>query len=178
MEKSKDSNPLGPVIVTTSVLLVVLYSVFKRLNIPCKNTNLVWNFVNTFNHNSNWHLISNLASLLVLMSTEKKEGSLEFLIVMLILVFLTSVTETVIALVLQAGGKEPVCVKGFSAVILGLTAYYIVRGDFKTLMLISLLLSAVLPAFYNKKIAWLEHLTGIFLGLVLGIISKFAFKSE
>lgn len=159
-------NSIGTSVV--SGILIILFIIFEIYPIPCNSESLGLTLINTLNHVNYIHLITNLAAFIVLWPEEIKIKTNWFLLLVLSLIILTSLTEWGISLLRH----NERCAVGFSGVIYALIAFFICQQtQFNWSILIALIIPLA-PALFTPGIAWESHLIGFTVGFIIGLITR------
>ena len=155
-----------------SIVLVAVYAAYalgKIKTLPCK-AGWLQAFQRNFIHVNLTHLVANLASFWILSRIELQHGTVNYAVLIAAILALFTTAEVV-----MNRGKEPKqCAIGFSGVLFGLLAWEVVTNhvNLNAQLLVALILSVVGTSLKNPRASLKGHLMGVFVGLVVGAVTR------
>ena len=166
----KDINDI-PVCISIFSIIILIYSFYitgALKTLPC-DKNFTSIISSNFVHIDYLHLLSNLYGIYGLSRVEIKLGTINFIILLILLILLNTIFEMMLCNLFP----NQRCSIGFSGVLYGIIMFEIIfdnKIDYEILN--SLIVSVLLPSSVNRKISLSGHIIGLLSGSLIGMICK------
>lgn len=156
--------PVCSFLITTMVIIFLLYATTILKSIPCGN-DILTKFQSQFVHTDLFHMVSNVVSLYALTRIELQLGMKPFILLMLFLLVSSSIMESIVHRLYP----NIQCSIGFSGILAGmLTWEYVVSDKFDWYSFIASLILLLNPSKQDTSV--LGHLIGAICGILCGMI--------
>ena len=170
MEKKNNKIPVCSFLISTLIIIFSL-SVSSLLKINVCNKDFLSSLINNFIHLEFYHLITNTYSLYVLSRVEEEIGSKNFLL----LIIFSLVCNTILETILYKLNKNIKCSIGFSGILFTILVFEILtKNKIDIQIILSIVVSVILPNIYSSKVSFTGHLIGV----MSGILSAYLYKNR
>jgi len=149
-------------------IIFIFYNLDFFKNIPCDDSFSSILFRN-FIHKDLFHLVSNIAGLVILYKIESSSGFNKFLFYFISILLLNTIIEYIIY-----HNSNINCSIGLSGIIFGFAVFELVNSSNCNVMAITALVAMLtLPSIKNSNVSIVGHLTGALSGLIIALFTKF-----